>query len=544
MRCFDKAILVASVALCFNLSAFSQDITLKTNNITVKEAIEQIKKSSGYSFVFSSLDLDTKKRVSISVKDAVIEEVVKQLLKGQSGLSYEIQDKKVIIKRARQPLNREQQGEVTGRVIDVNGEPVIGATVIVQGTSNGTITDFDGNFTLNAMNNAVLEISYIGYETRQLKPQNGKMLVVTLKEDTQALEEVVVVGYGTQRKVNLTGSIGTIKADKALKARSVTNVQELLAGSVPGMTVTKGSGAVGSGATINIHGTSTIGGSSGVLILIDGVPGNLYTLNPNDIESISILKDAASASIYGSRAANGVMLVTTKKGQTSERLVVDFSTNIGIQNPQFKLDFVGAEDYMRLYDEAMVNDGKAAFFGEQGIQDLKNGKYADNKWYKEIYRKNTLINNTHVAVSGKEKSITYRFSLSNDYQEGTLPNNDYNRLIFKPDLHFQLLKNLSAQVNLQYTQTSIKNPQGGTTIWQTQAARISPVTPIYEANGLYGVGSSMGGNPIAGVNEAGYSKERHKEMLAIFSATYTPLKDWNIKANISAYTHDQTTKTV
>ena len=120
------------------------------------------------------------------------------------------------------------------------------------------------------MNNAVLEISYIGYETRQLKPQNGKMLVVTLKEDTQALEEVVVVGYGTQRKVNLTGSIGTIKADKALKARSVTNVQELLAGSVPGMTVTKGSGAVGSGATINIHGTSTIGGSSGVLILIDG----------------------------------------------------------------------------------------------------------------------------------------------------------------------------------------------------------------------------------------------------------------------------------
>ena len=306
MRCFDKAILVASVALCFNLSAFSQDITLKASNITVKEAIEQIKKSSGYSFVFSSLDLDTKKRVSISVKDAVIEEVVKQLLKGQSGLSYEIQDKKVIIKRARQPLNREQQGEVTGRVIDVNGEPVIGATVIVQGTSNGTITDFDGNFTLNAMNNAVLEISYIGYETRQLKPQNGKMLVVTLKEDTQALEEVVVVGYGTQRKVNLTGSIGTIKADKALKARSVTNVQELLAGSVPSMTVTKGSGAVGSGATINIHGTSTIGGSSGVLILIDGVPGNLYTLNPNDIESISILKDAASASIYGSRAANGV----------------------------------------------------------------------------------------------------------------------------------------------------------------------------------------------------------------------------------------------
>lgn len=213
---------------------------------------------------------------------------------------------------------------------------------------------------------------------------------------------MVVVGFGTQKKVNLTGAIGTVKADEVLKARAVTNVQELLAGSVPGMVIGKGSGAAGSGASINIRGTSTIGSSSGVLILIDGIPGNIYTINPNDIESISVLKDAASASIYGSRAANGVMLITTKTASATDRPVVELSTNIGIQNPQFRLDFVGAEDYMKMYDIAMVNDGKGAYYGAQGIQDLKDGKYANNQWYKEIYKKNTVINNTHVALSGKE----------------------------------------------------------------------------------------------------------------------------------------------
>ena len=135
---------------------------------------------------------------------------------------------------------------------------------------------------------------------------------------------------------------------------------------------------------------------------------------------------------------------------------MEFSSNIGIQNPQFKLDFIGSEDFMRLYDQAMINDGKDAIYGEQGIQDLRAGKYVDNKWYKEIYKKNTIINNTHLALSGKERSIAYRFSISNDYQDGNLPNNNYNRLIFKPDMRFQILKNLEAHASLQYTQTNIK----------------------------------------------------------------------------------------
>ncbi|WP_337942258.1 TonB-dependent receptor [Parabacteroides sp.] len=529
-----------------NTEAQNAIIKLDEEVISVGQLINQIEKQTDYLVVFRNREVDTERTIAIHKKSGKIISYLEDAFK-DTDIAYEFDNKYILLlkkNKTNKPavITQQSSKNITGIVIDPNGEAVIGANVSIKGTTIGTITDMDGKFSLDIPNNATLLISYIGYIPQEIRIGNQNTVKINLKEDTQAIDEVVVVGFGTQKKINLTGSIGTVKTEEVLKSRPVTNVQELLAGTVPGLVISKGSGAAGSGANINIRGTSTIGNSSGVLILIDGIPGNIYTLNPNDIESISVLKDAASASIYGSRAANGVMLITTKTAKASERPVVEFSTNIGIQSPQFKLDFVGAEDYMKLYDEAMMNDGKDAYYGEQGIQDLKAGKYADNQWYKEIYKKNTVINNTHVALSGKEKSITYRVAISNDYQDGTLPNNTYNRLIIKPDLQFQVLKNLKARLNMQYTQTNIKTPSGGVEGWQSQSSRISPITPIKEKNGLYAVGSPLAGNPIAGVNEAGYSKERHKEMLAIFDVIYTPIKDWNIKANISTYTHDQTTK--
>ena len=529
-----------------NTEAQNAIMKLETNVISIGQLINQIEKQTDYLVVFRNREVDTERTIRIQEKSGKVISYLKDAFEG-TDISYEFTNKYILLskKNHSDAVNDNQQlnRKITGTVKDNNGEPVIGANVSVKGTTNGTITDVDGNFSLeNISDNDIIVISYIGYTSQEIQAGKQTRLKILLKEDTQAIDEVVVVGFGTQKKVNLTGSIGTVKTDEVLKSRPVTNVQELLAGSVPGMVVSKGSGAAGSGASINIRGTSTIGNSSGVLVLIDGMPGNIYTLNPNDIESVSVLKDAASAAIYGSRAANGVVLVTTKTAKATERPTVEFSSNIGIQNPQFKLDFVGSEDFMRLYDQAMINDGKDAIYGEQGIQDLRAGKYVDNKWYKEIYKKNTIINNTHLALSGKERSIAYRFSISNDYQDGNLPNNNYNRLIFKPDMRFQILKNLEAHASLQYTQTNIKNPNGGTTGWQSQAARISPITPIRNSDGSYAAGGAMGGNPIAGVNESGYSKERHKEMMAIFDVTYSPLKDWNIKGNIATYSHNTTTK--
>ena len=529
-----------------NTEAQNAIMKLETNVISIGQLINQIEKQTDYLVVFRNREVDTERTIRVQEKSGKVISYLKDAFEG-TDISYEFTNKYILLskKNHSDAVNDNQQlnRKITGTVKDNNGEPVIGANVSVKGTTNGTITDVDGNFSLeNISDNDIIVISYIGYTSQEIKAGKQTSLKIILKEDTQAIDEVVVVGFGTQKKVNLTGSIGTVKTDEVLKSRPVTNVQELLAGSVPGMVVSKGSGAAGSGASINIRGTSTIGNSSGVLVLIDGMPGNIYTLNPNDIESVSVLKDAASAAIYGSRAANGVVLVTTKTAKATERPTVEFSSNIGIQNPQFKLNFVGSEDFMRLYDQAMINDGKDAIYGEQGIQDLRAGKYVDNKWYKEIYKKNTIINNTHLALSGKERSIAYRFSISNDYQDGNLPNNNYNRLIFKPDMRFQILKNLEAHASLQYTQTNIKNPNRGTTGWQSQAARISPITPIKNSDGSYAAGGAMGGNPIAGVNESGYSKERHKEMMAIFDVTYSPLKDWNIKGNIATYSHNTTTK--
>ena len=529
-----------------NTEAQNAIMKLETNVISIGQLINQIEKQTDYLVVFRNREVDTERTIRVQEKSGKVISYLKNAFEG-TDISYEFTNKYILLskKNHSDAVNDNQQlnRKIKGTVKDNNGEPVIGANVSVKGTTNGTITDVDGNFSLeNISDNDIIVISYIGYTSQEIKAGKQTSLKIILKEDTQAIDEVVVVGFGTQKKVNLTGSIGTVKTDEVLKSRPVTNVQELLAGSVPGMVVSKGSGAAGSGASINIRGTSTIGNSSGVLVLIDGMPGNIYTLNPNDIESVSVLKDAASAAIYGSRAANGVVLVTTKTAKATERPTVEFSSNIGIQNPQFKLDFIGSEDFMRLYDQAMINDGKDAIYGEQGIQDLRAGKYVDNKWYKEIYKKNTIINNTHLALSGKERSIAYRFSISNDYQDGNLPNNNYNRLIFKPDMRFQILKNLEAHASLQYTQTNIKNPNGGTTGWQSQAARISPITPIRNSDGADAAGGAMGGNPIAGVNESGYSKERHKEMMAIFDVTYSPLKDWNIKGNIATYSHNTTTK--
>ena len=529
-----------------NTEAQNAIMKLETNVISIGQLINQIEKQTDYLVVFRNREVDTERTIRVQEKSGKVISYLKNAFEG-TDISYEFTNKYILLskKNHSDAVNDNQQlnRKIKGTVKDNNGEPVIGANVSVKGTTNGTITDVDGNFSLeNISDNDIIVISYIGYTSQEIKAGKQTSLKIILKEDTQAIDEVVVVGFGTQKKVNLTGSIGTVKTDEVLKSRPVTNVQELLAGSVPGMVVSKGSGAAGSGASINIRGTSTIGNSSGVLVLIDGMPGNIYTLNPNDIESVSVLKDAASAAIYGSRAANGVVLVTTKTAKATERPTVEFSSNIGIQNPQFKLDFIGSEDFMRLYDQAIINDGKDAIYGEQGIQDLRAGKYVDNKWYKEIYKKNTIINNTHLALSGKERSIAYRFSISNDYHDGNLPNNNYNRLIFKPDMRFQILKNLEAHASLQYTQTNIKNPNGGTTGWQSQAARISPITPIRNSDGSYAAGGAMGGNPIAGVNESGYSKERHKEMMAIFDVTYSPLKDWNIKGNIATYSHNTTTK--
>lgn len=307
-----KAMLMAGALLCLNLSIYSQSISLKMSNVSVKKAMTEFQTKSGYSFVYIAGDVDTDRTVSINASQ--LKDAVAQILKGQN-VSYEIQGKNIVIKKgSQQTASSEKKKKVTGTVKDANGEPIIGATVVEKGTTNGTVTDFDGNYALELSESGTLAVSYIGYKSQEFAASqiHSGSLAITLKEETEVMDEVVVVGFGTQKKVNLTGSVGIATAEE-LQSRPVTSATQALQGLVPGLNISTNTGELDKNMNINIRGAGTIGeGSSGSpLILIDGMEGDLNAVNPQDIENISVLKDAAAASIYGSRAPFGVILVTT-----------------------------------------------------------------------------------------------------------------------------------------------------------------------------------------------------------------------------------------
>ena len=390
MRYYSKAMLVALAALCLNVSAYAQDISFKVSNVTVKEAIEQLHKSTGYSFVFFFFFLDTNKRVTISADNATIQEVVGQILKGQKGIGYEIQGNKIVIKKTRGVSSSQQDaGKVTGHVADASGTPVIGATIMEKGTSNGTITDYDGNFILEVSANATLEVSYIGYKPQEFKNVSGKNLSIVLKEDTEVLDEVVVVGYGIQKKSDLTGSVSNVKSEKLLE-RPATTVEQALAGRVAGVNVSTNSGRPGGRTNIQIRGYSSINASSTPLYVVDGIiwqGGGLDAINPNDIESIDVLKDASSTAIYGTRGSNGVIIITTKKGKKGERPRISYDANFTVNTLARKIDVLNSEEFMQVWETGYNN---AAKFDPTG---WASGKY--DKYNPATVREQYKVGNTY-----------------------------------------------------------------------------------------------------------------------------------------------------
>lgn len=425
MRYFSKAMLVASAALCLNLSAYSQDISLKINNVTVKEAMERVKKDTGYSFVFSSKDVNTSKRVSVSVSDASIEEVIKQILKGQQGLDYEIQGKKIVLRKAQPVSNNGNQEKktVSGKVVDANGEPVIGATVLEKGTSNGTVTDFDGNFNLNVIEGAQLEVSYIGFKTQNIKAI-GNSLAVTLLEDSEMLDEVVVIGYGTTTRKDFTGSVSSMKLENSPVALvSNTNALETLKGSVGGLDI-GATNTAGGQPSMLVRGQNSISGNNDPLLIVDGVIflGNLNDINPNDIATIDVLKDATSAAAYGSRSANGVIAITTKRGK-SGKPVINLNMTGTMQSWHRKPEFMNGEQYLQ-----MLHDKNGTTVESLSAQQRANYEAGhETDWLDEISRTGWL-QDYQVSVSGAGEKMNYYMSTSYTDNKGIMIGDDFSRV--------------------------------------------------------------------------------------------------------------------
>lgn len=448
MRNFNKAMFIASAALCLNLSAFSQTVSFSVKDITVKEAMEQFKKSSGYSFVFSSSDVDTNKRVSVSGENVSIEDVIKQILQGQSGLDYEIQGKKIVVKKAApRPATTDSTRKVTvkGKVVDVKGEPIIGATIKEAGTANGTITDFDGNFSFEAGENSKLEISYVGYKNQEFIAQSGKLLAVTLKEDTETLDEVVVVAYGTQTKRNVTGSMETVKMDK-LAELPVGQFSQKIQGQVSGVQVSQGSGKPGQGINVRIRGAASLSTTSTPLYVVDGFPivGDINNINPNEIESMTVLKDAAATSLYGSRAAFGVVLITTKRAKAGE---TKLSANV----------YMGVQQVPQKGRPELMNGTEWAQFRKEHYEDLgvevpdafKNpSQYGEGyDWYDAMLR-SAMIGDYNLSVSASKGNFSSAITLGYFRQEGVVINSVYNRFSIRANNEYKFNDKLKVSLNV------------------------------------------------------------------------------------------------
>mgnify|MGYP000174685139 CR=1 FL=1 len=361
---------------------------------------------------------------------------------------------------------------VKGTIADSQG-PLIGATIKEKGTTNGAVSDIEGNFTIQVSSpNAILVISSIGYVQQEVKVGSQKVINITMKEDNQSLNEVVVVGYGTQKKVNLTGSVAAVNVEKEMQSRTVTNLSNVLSGMMAGVTALQSSGAPGSdGATVRIRGLGTLN-SSAPLIIIDGMEGNMDAVNPQDVESISVLKDAASSAIYGARAANGVVLITTKKGKRGS-VDVSYSGHMSFLSPANTYDFVtNYADYMELMNESATNRGLSAYFAQSTIDDWRaaqanpNGiadsgypnyvAYPNTDWEDELFRTNVLQDHTVSLTGGSDK---IRFLTSAGYQDnpGIVNNTGQKKYMIRTNLEANPTKWLTVGMNTFASQADLDN---------------------------------------------------------------------------------------
>lgn len=436
----------------------------------------------------------------------------------------------------------QQASKCTGIVKDAMGEPVIGASVVVKGTTNGVVTDLDGNFEIpNVKKGSTITISYIGYTTQNIV-WNGSTINVTLKEDNALLEEVVVVGYGTQKKVNLTGSVASVSADE-IKDRVQTNVLSAVQGTVPGVTVIS---RPGSTPSINFRGRGNLG-TSEPLYVIDGVISDatfFSNLDPNSIESISFLKDAASSAIYGSRAAYGVVLVTTKQGK-KEKMNVSYSGYVAWSNPTYKPEYVNSTQYAELYNEALYNSnpslGKYQGYTEEQIKLFADGSqpdlYPNTDWNDLILDKNVISTQHSLNISGGSEKVRYFLGLGYLYKDNMIPNQNSDRYNLDLTLNSDVTKWLSIKAGVKYIQNNGNRDSGAPSLANFS---IVPVTfvPI-QSNGEWGTvnggqtasSTFITGNPLRALSRNDWDHNRTENTMYDLGFDIKPVKGLVISGN-------------
>lgn len=461
------AILILAGILQVSAVTYAQEhrISVAVENGTFYDVVSQIEKQSEFMFFYKSEEIDNNQRFNLAVKNKLVSEILSEITRNNS-LTYKIVDKHIIITKVNNLSKGQSIKKVTGVITDDKGEPIVGANVIEKGSTNGTVTNVDGNFTIDVSEGSILLISYVGYDTYEIKVTAKTSYNIVLKEDSEALDEVVVVGYGTMKKKELTGSVSSLKAGDIVKVAS-NSFTNAIQGKIPGVQITQSSGAPGAGGSVRIRGIGTTSGND-PLYVVDGMPiggGNmsisgsgdnisgLSIINPNDIESIEVLKDAAAAAIYGARAANGVILITTKRGH--EGLAkVNYNGYVGMQQLWKKPEFLNATEFATLANELFANSGMEANPEFTNPSSLGMG----TDWINAIFR-TALTQNHDLSVSGGNKNTQASLSLGFLDQDGTMIETWYKRYTGRLTVDLKANDHLKFGSTLAFTYTQAKGQQ-------------------------------------------------------------------------------------
>lgn len=524
-----KSLLTAFLTISggFNAQAQARSVTMNLRNVTVKSAIVNLQKATGYSVVIYAKDVDMSRHVDVNAKNENISKVVDQILSGQN-VNYEINGNAIVVSQRKsntpsggkstQRPKTDKRTHVTGTIVDEQGQPVVGVTVVDKATNTGTVTDINGNFSMNVPTGTELTVTYVGYADMKVRASEG--MTVKLRPNTQLLNDVVVVGYGTQKKVDVTGSISSVSG-KDLVRSPMANLTNSLGGKLSGLRVVQRSGEPGNdAASIDIRGYGS------ALVIVDGVPSSFSQIDPNEIESVTILKDA-SAAVYGIRAANGVILVTTKRGG-KQATKIELNTTFSWQRPTKYPKLANAAQFAELTDEDLINRGKQPTYGAEELEKWRKGGegYESTDWYDEVVRDWAPQQQYNLNLRGGSDKIRYFASIGYLNEGGMWSSNctNYQRFNFRSNTDVQITKGLSASLSL-----SGQKGQRHASPWDPNYIMASvqqnyPTFHPYANNNLdyYALTNMSARNAKAVIdsNVMGYDKSENKRFEGIASLTY------------------------
>ncbi len=495
-------------------SVYSQQtkLNLKLKDASVESVLKAIEEQSEFYFLYRSDNLKKIPGVDLDMKKASLEEVLNKVIVPY-GFDYEIDDRVVVIKKVEKTFTEEQvlqEKTISGKVTDSSGAPLPGVTVVVKGTTNGTITSADGAFSLSGIpEDVTLVFSFVGMKTQEIVVGSQTNISVTMEEEAIGIEEVVAVGYGTQKKVNLTGAVSAVTGEE-LSNRPVGQTSMALQGIAPGVTITQRTGQPGSdGGAIRVRGIGTLNDSN-PLVLVDGTEMNINDIDPNLIESISVLKDAASSAIYGSRAANGVILITTKRAEL-DQLSISYNHYSGLQTFTNLPERVGAIDHMTLLNEAYSNSGRTPVFSENYIKEYQANmvsnpyEYPNVDWQREVYKDFAYQQNHYLTIKGGTNKARLLAGIGYYKQNGLIPNTDFQRISTRLNSDIQFSEKFSAKFDLNVVYNERSEPGRGATDVVYWVSRSPAIYPARLSDGNWAVGWD-GDNVLAFANDGGYRK--------------------------------------